>query len=250
MDQSRLGQTDLSLSRLGLGTVKFGRNQEIKYPHGFDIPDMDHLHNLLSVARDLKINTLDTAPSYGLSEERLGILLDGKRKEWIIVGKAGEEFENGQSTYIFTADHFEMSLQRSLKRLKTDYIDILLIHSDGHDTDILNNDGLIEKMHDFKKRGLVRAIGASTKTIRGGIQSLDLMDCAMVTYNPSYTDEKPVIDHAQKNGKGILIKKALGSGHMTDNKPLGFVLDHPGVTSAIVGTINPDHLIKNVQSLP
>lgn len=247
MDRRCLGQTGLNLSVLGLGTVKFGRNQGVKYPHGFDIPDMAHLKNLIATARDLGINTLDTAPSYGLSEERLGILLEGQRDNWIIIGKAGEEFENGQSCYIFTPDHFEFSLERSLKRLKTDFLDILLIHSDGNDTDILNNDSLMQKMQDFKSRGLVRAIGASTKTVSGGIRALDLMDCVMVAYNPEYKDEEPVLAHAAKTGKGILIKKALGSGHINPaTSPLAFALDHPGVTSAIVGTINPDHLRDNV----
>ena len=248
MDRRTLGQTGLMLSKIGLGTVKFGRNQGVKYPHGFDIPDMDHLKNLLARARDLGINTLDTAPSYGLSEERLGVLLAGQRKDWIIVGKAGEDFEQGQSSYIFTPDHFEFSLHRSLQRLNTDYLDILLIHSDGHDMDILGNDALLQKIQDFKRRGLVRAIGASTKTVEGGIRALDLMDCAMVAYNPAYLDEEPVLAHAAKTGKGVLVKKALGSGHIAAAaNPLRFVLDHPGVTSAIVGTINPDHLSQNAQ---
>lgn len=248
MDRRRLGLTGLELSVIGLGTVKFGRNQGVKYPHGFDLPDMEHLRNLLAIARDLGINTLDTAPAYGLSEERLGALLHGQRKEWIVVGKAGEEFENGESRYIFTPEHFEMSLHRSLKRLGTDYLDIFLIHSDGNDLEILNNDALIAKMQDFKARGLVRAIGASTKTVGGGIRALDLMDCAMVAFNPEYTAEEPVLSHAAKTGKGILVKKAMGSGHVTANNPLRFALNHPGVTSAIVGTINPDHLRENIHS--
>ncbi len=244
--QRPLGQTGLSLSVLGLGTVKFGRNQGVKYPQEFALPDMESLGNLLAVARDSGINTLDTAPAYGLSEERLGVLLKGQRQDWIVIGKAGEEFENGKSEYIFTPEHFEFSLMRSLKRLDTDYLDVFLIHSDGHDMDILNNDALIQKMHDFKSRGLVRAIGASTKTVNGGMRALDLMDCAMVAYNPQYTDEKPVLDHAAQTGKGILVKKALGSGHLAPaTNPLHFVLEHPAVTSAIVGTINPDHLRQN-----
>lgn len=248
MDRRRLGLTGLELSVIGLGTVKFGRNQGVKYPHGFDLPEMEHLRKLLALARDLGINTLDTAPAYGLSEERLGTLLHGQRQEWIIVGKAGEEFEGGESRYIFTPEHFEFSLHRSLKRLGTDYLDIFLIHSDGNDLEILNDGALIAKMQDFKARGLVRAIGASTKTVDGGIRALGLLDCAMVAYNPEYTAEEPVLSHAAKTGKGILVKKAMGSGHVTENNPLRFALGHPGVTSAIVGTISPDHLRENIHS--
>lgn len=243
-----LGQTGLSVSPLGLGTVKFGRNEGVKYPEGFEIPDEETLAGILNLAKDLGINMLDTAPAYGTSEERLGRLLSGQRDDWVIVGKAGEEFENGRSEYIFTPDHFEKSLERSLKRLGTDYIDVFLIHSDGNDMDILENDALIQKMHDFKAQGLIKAIGASTKTAEGGIKALELMDVAMVTYNPSYTDEKPVLDYAAQHGKGILLKKALASGHAASaEESFQFCFGQEGVSAAIVGTINPQHLKENVE---
>jgi aryl-alcohol dehydrogenase-like predicted oxidoreductase len=245
----------LSLSKIGLGTVKFGRNQCVKYPQSFVLPDLKALENILELAQNLGINYLDTAPSYGLSEERLGELLVGQRRDWIIVGKVGEDFEKGQSLYNFTSAHFESSLVRSLKRLQTDYIDVLLIHSDGSDLDILNNDELIRAMQGFKDRGLVRAIGASTKTIDGGIRALELMDVAMVAYNPTYTLEKPVLDYAVRNNKGVLIKKGLASGHINRfsgedpvKTALNFIFDHPGATSVVVGTINPAHLVRNVQA--
>ncbi len=111
MDKIALGQTGIDISPIGLGTVKFGRNQGVKYPQEFDIPDEDYLANLLDVAKSLGINMLDTAPSYGMSEERLGRLLSGQREDWVIVGKVGEEFENGKSSYHFTPDHFTRSLE-------------------------------------------------------------------------------------------------------------------------------------------
>lgn len=249
-----LGQTGLSVSPLGLGTVKFGRNEGVKYPENFEIPDEQFLAALLAHARDLGINMLDTAPSYGVSEERLGRLLKGQRQDWTIVGKIGEEFKNGESEYIFTPEHFEMSLQRSLKNLQTDYLDVLLIHSDGSDMAILSDKKLIRKMDEFKSRGLVRAIGASTKTVEGGIKTLDLMDIVMATYNPVMQAEKPVLDHADEKGKGVLLKKALASGHLDKlgKNPLQTAMDfafaHPGTTGIIVGTINPSHLSANVNA--
>ncbi|MFP4314020.1 MAG: aldo/keto reductase [Alphaproteobacteria bacterium] len=249
MELKPLGKTGINLSPLGLGTVKFGRNEGVKYPQGFNIPDEKTLSNLLSLAKDLGINTLDTAPAYGTSEERLGRFLKGRRQDWIIIGKAGEEFENGQSCYNFTPGHFEKSLELSLKRLQTDYIDIFLIHSDGNDKENLSDD-LLAKMQDFKTRGLVRAIGASTKTVYGGIRTLEAMDTAMVTYNPDYLDEKPVLDFAAENQKGVLLKKALSSGHNTNIKDtFKFCFDHSAVTSAIVGTINPEHLRENANAI-
>ena len=131
MDKRLIGNTGVSVSALGLGTVKFGRNEGVKYPSSFELPDDAQLQRLLVHAQELGINTLDTAPAYGTSEERLGNLLKTRRKDWTIIGKAGEEFENGRSQYIFTPDHFVKSLERTLKRLQTDYLDVLLIHSDG-----------------------------------------------------------------------------------------------------------------------
>ena len=249
MDKKELGQSGILISRLGLGTVKFGRNQGVKYPNAFDLPSEESLAILLSEAKNLGINLLDTAPAYGLSEERLGRLLHGQRQDWVIVGKAGEEFENGASVYNFTPDHFEKSLHRSLKRLQTDYLDVLLVHSDGHDEAILSNHALIETLYDFKKRGLVRAVGASTKTVEGGLMALSLLDVAMVTYSITARMEEPVLERAARDHKGLLLKKILGSGYAPDPQTaISFALGHPGVTAGIIGTLNPEHLRKNVQA--
>lgn len=249
MEKRKLGATDLYLSPLGLGTVKFGRNQGVKYPNNFTIPEEAALADLLAQARDLGVNVLDTAPAYGVSEERLGRLLKGQRKDWIIIGKAGENFHDGQSCFDFSPEAFEQSLQQSLSRLQTDYIDIFLIHSDGNDTDILASDVLIEKMHDFKNKGLVRAIGASTKTAEGGILALNCLDVVMATYTKNYLEEKSVLDYAQQKNRGILLKKALLSGHAPNpQEALQFGLSHPATTSIIVGTINPDHLKENIRA--
>lgn len=235
MEKRRLGSVDIDVSTLGLGTTKFGRNTGVKYPTAFDLPDERQLADLLAVAKDLGINAIDTAPAYGLSEERLGRLLAGQRGDWVIIGKAGEEFVEGASSYHFTPEHFEMSLERSLKRLQTDYLDVFLIHSDGNDLDILHDDALIETMHRFKERGLVRAIGASTKSAAGGIKALELMDVVMASYNPDYTDELPVLDYARDHGKGVLLKKALSSGHSNDPaESLRFALSHKEIGRAHV----------------
>lgn len=247
MELRDLGDTGIKISPLGLGTVKFGRNQGVKYPSGFEIPEEGDLASLLSLAKDLGINLLDTAPAYGTSEERLGRLLHDQRPDWVIVGKAGEEFENGASVYNFTPEHFEMSLQRSLKRLGTDYIDVLLLHSDGSDLENLS-DELITTMQNFKQRGLVRAIGASTKTPEGGIRALEFMDVVMATYTPAYTQEKPVLDYAATHNKGVLLKKVLSSGHTADvEAAFAHAFAHPGTSAAIIGTINPAHLQENVR---
>ena len=111
-----LGSTGLYVSPLGLGTVKLGRDQGVKYPDRFRIPDDTQALALLNQARELGINLIDTAPAYGISEERLGPLLRGQRQDWVIVSKVGEEFSNGASHFDFTPAHTRFSLERSLRR--------------------------------------------------------------------------------------------------------------------------------------
>ena len=126
-----LGSTGLTVSPLGLGTVKLGRDQGVKYPNGFSIPDDAAARALLHQARELGINLLDTAPAYGISEERLGPLLRGQRQDWVIVSKVGEEFVNGASLFDFSPAHTRLSVERSLKRLETEHIELVLVHSDA-----------------------------------------------------------------------------------------------------------------------
>ena len=249
-----LGDTGLTVSPLGLGTVKIGRNQGVKYPSGFELPDDQQVRELLALARDLGINLLDTAPAYGISEQRLGPLLAGQRQDWVICSKVGEEFEDGHSWFDFSASHTRHSVQRSLKRLHTDYLDMVLVHSDGNDLAVLEQE-VYPALQQLKQEGLIRAFGFSGKTVEGGIQALQTGDCAMVTWNLQEQAERPVLDYALAHNKGILIKKALASGHLCqdseDPVKAGFnlVFSHPAVSSAIIGTINPRHLRQNVSTV-
>ena len=88
MELRALGSTGIQASPLGLGTVKIGRDEQVKYPSGFKIPDDAEVKNLLALTWELGINFVDTAPAYGNSEERLGQLLP-KDQEWVIVSKVG-----------------------------------------------------------------------------------------------------------------------------------------------------------------
>ncbi|MCW8195763.1 aldo/keto reductase [Proteobacteria bacterium 005FR1] len=252
LPKRKLGSTGIEVSVLGLGTVKLGRDQGVKYPNRFTIPDDREAASIIALAHDLGINLIDTAPAYGNSEERLGKLLKGQRDKWIICDKAGEEFENGQSSHDFSARHLRHSVERSLRRLDTDYLDVVLLHSDGRDKEIVEQ-GALDTLAQLKKEGLIRAIGMSSKTIEGGLLAAQYSDCMMVTFNLNEQAESAVIDYCRENNKGVLLKKILASGHIAaDNqqntleKSVEFVLSYPGVTSAIVGTINPVHLAENV----
>lgn len=252
LKQRQLGSTDLQLSLLGLGTVKLGRDQQVKYPTDFKIPEDKEVKNLFSACQDLGINFIDTAPAYGVSEERLGQLLPNKN-DWMIMTKVGEAFENGESSFDFSAEATRKSIERSLKRLKRDYLDMVLVHSDGNDMNIINNEGALDELARMKQQGLIRSFGMSTKTTEGGLWVVEHCDVVMATCNLSDDHDLPVINRATELNKGVVVKKGLQSGHA--DKTAGgsgieaafeHVFNQEGVTSMIVGTINLKHLEDNV----
>lgn len=264
LPQNQLGVSDITVSALGLGTVKFGRDKGLKYPEGFSLPNDKEMLNILSVAKQGGMNLLDTAPAYGTSEERLGKLLKNSRKDWVICSKAGEEFVDGRSSYHFSEKKIRSSVERSLRRLNTDYLDIVLIHSDGDDLNIING-GALYVLNELKKQGKIRATGMSTKTVEGGILAAQQSDCVMVTHNLQYSGEKSVIDYCFEHKKGVLLKKIFASGHIQNpnaeqnssgkrasksniDATMEFVFKSPGVSSAIIGSINPTHIIENINA--
>ncbi|MEO0414673.1 MAG: aldo/keto reductase [Verrucomicrobiota bacterium] len=254
MKFAHIASIEKDVSRLGLGTVKIGRNQGVKYPKAFDLPSDNEVVTLLETARDQGINLIDTAPAYGLSEERLGKLMT-HRDDWVICSKAGEDFQNGESSHDFSGSAITASVERSLRRLKTDRIDCLLLHSDGQDMEILNESGAVEALFALKEAGKVLSIGISTKTIEGGLHAFELgMDIVMATYNPWHTEEAPILEKAAELGRTVFVKKAFGSGwlgNQDDAKPMSpaetlqFTLNHPCQPIIITGTINQKHLIDN-----
>lgn len=252
MELRPLGTTGLKVSPLGLGTVKFGRNQGVKYPRSFELPPDREALALLELAWELGINLLDTAPAYGESEERLGRLLRQCRRDWVIVTKVGEEFHAGESHFDFSATATRASVERSLRRLGVEVLDTVLIHSSGDDLAILEREEVLPTLLDLKQAGLVQAVGMSSKTVAGGLRAVECCDVVMVTYNPRQREELSVI-RAAAAGKGVLIKKGLLSGHLdrvSEVDPvrasLRLIFAEPGVSSVVVGTLNPDHLRANV----
>ncbi|MCB1234673.1 MAG: aldo/keto reductase [Verrucomicrobiae bacterium] len=253
---------NIRVSPLGLGTVKFGRNEQVKYPESFELPSDGDIHRLLDTAREAGVNLLDTAPAYGASEERLGRLLAerGETDDWVLSSKAGEEFADGESRFDFSPDAIRRSVERSLRRLGRERLELLLLHSDGDDTRILRESGAVEVLRELRDAGKLGAIGVSSKTVEGGRLAIELgLDAVMVAYNPGYREEEPVLDAAAAAGRAVLVKKALGSGWGIRDTGGGgpdpgrvaesfrFVFAHPATTAVIVGTLNPENLAANAR---
>lgn len=262
-----LGNTGLHVSVLGLGTVKLGRNRGVKYPAPFELPSDDQARALITAALDLGITLFDTAPAYGRSEERLGHLLAGVRDRVVLATKAGEEFDDRGSRFDFSAPAIRLSVERSLQRLRTDHADIVLLHSDGVvELDAARDDAMAE-LRRLKTEGKIRAVGISTKTLAGALWAVGEArsgnaaapcDVVMLTINPHEYTDAPAAALAAARGIGVLVKKALASGHLDHVSPeansnpaahaLSFALATPGVSSVVVGTASPEHLRDNVRA--
>ena len=248
-----LGSTGIDVSALGLGTVKFGRNEQVKYPQDFKIPKDQDVMRILDMAWSLGINFIDTAPAYGTSEERLGKLL-AQRHDWVIETKVGEIFENGQSHFDFSAKHTRESVENSLRKLRRDYLDVVLVHSSGDDMNIIQQEDALAELENLKQKGLIRAFGMSTKTVEGGLWIVEHCDVVMATCNLEYDEEQAVLDRAKELNKGVVVKKGLLSGYAGVardgsgiERSFEHVLSKPAVSSMIVGTINRHHLKNNVE---
>ena len=224
-----------------------GRNTAVKYPASFAIPGDQEVVNLLALARDLGINLVDTAPAYGNSESRLGALLTD-RHHWVICTKAGERYEGQSSSFDFSPQGLTLSVETSLLRLRTDYLDVVLLHLPDDDSAVLASDAMAS-LRKMKDKGMVRAIGASTKSASAGLRALEESEVVMVAYHREDTSQQVVLDAAHNTDRGVLIKKGLASGHSrSPTENLDFLMNST-MSSVVVGTINPVHLTENVTAV-
>ncbi len=254
VEQRPLGTSGLSVSRLGWGTVKLGRNESVKYPKPFDLPDDATAIDIVLRMLDLGITLFDTAPAYGLAQQRLGQALGARRSEVVLVTKVGETFDHttGLSQYAFDPESARASLEHSLRLLRTDYVDLLLVHSDGNDL-ANQDDAFIASLIDLRCSGLVRAIGFSGKTVAGHEHAVTWSDAIMVPLNMHDASHNDIVNLASKRGVGVLVKKALNSGHLDAASALQWCWHDAtcatAIASVVVGSLSPDRMAANAHVL-
>ncbi len=247
MDRRPLGRTGLNITPIGFGAFKIGRNQKIKYAQSYDLPGDDATATLLAAILDVGINYIDTAPAYGISEERLGCLLPNHGRDCIISTKVGETFDDGQSHYAFDAPSITASIERSRERLNREQLDCVFIHSDGRDLEIQNNTDIVATLQRLKDAGLIRAIGFSGKTPAGATLALNWADAIMVEYHLNDTSHDSIMREARERQIGVVVKKGLASGELSPEQSIRFVLAHPAVTSLVIGGLSIEHIRQNVR---
>ena len=240
-----LGRTGLQVPLLGLGTVKFGRTSKVSYARPYSLPSDAQLADLLALAKSLGVVLLDTAPAYGNSEQRIGEAIAGARADWLLCTKTGEEFDGARSRYDFSEAHTLRSVERSLRHLRTDFLDIVLIHADGRQVADIEAAGAFRALRRLQREGVVRAVGFSAKSLDDGRAALPASDVLMCDART----QEPLIAEAADNGAGMLVKKPLAGGFHPAPDALVQTAALAGVSCMVVGTIEPEHLAANAAAL-
>jgi len=164
---------------------------------------------VLQRAFDLGINFYDTADCYmrGRNEEMVGKVFEGKREKVLIQTKVHAHDEK----------KMRASVERSLRRLKTDYIDILVWHG-LHSPEEVSDTGLFEFMTKMKKEGKARFTGFSAHSHMANLlreaAKLNFHDVALVSYNFTHSkDLREAVALAAKSGIGIVAMKTQAGGY-------------------------------------
>jgi predicted aldo/keto reductase-like oxidoreductase len=178
------------------------------------IEDDDKALAILEHALDNGLYYWDTAASYGndriSSEERIGRLLKNRRKEVFMVTKVGDR----------EADKAKQSIERSLERLQTDYIDLLHVHSieSVEDAELLGEKGMVlEVLHQYRDEGIVGHIGFSGHATAEGMKTaaeLYDFDAMMIALNHHVVEDKQefeeyAVPFAAKKGMGVIAMKVI-----------------------------------------
>lgn len=272
MEYKQLGKSSLHISRIGYGCMSLKPGQS-------DLPA------LVDKAIGAGINFFDTADIYdkGLNEEQLGKVLKGKRKHLILATKVGNQPRPDGSGWDWNPgkSYILKAAEESLKRLKTDYIDLYQLHGGTIDDPISET---IEAFELLKEQGKIRYYGISSirpNVIREYVQQSNIVSVMMQYSLLDRRPEENCLPLLQAKNIGVLARGTLASGLLAD-KPsrsylsytpqevaaasaaigifsntertksqtaIRFVLNNPAITSAIVGMRTLQQLMEALGTL-
>lgn len=212
MQFRRLGNSGLKVSALGLGTNAFGKRAD-------QATSIQIIHH----AMDNGINFIDTANIYAQSESEriIGLALEGKRHEVVLATKAGLVRGSGPNERGSSRYHLMQELERSLRRLKTDYVDLYQIHTFDPDTPL---EETLRTLDDMVRSGKVRYIGASNYAAWELMKALGTSDrlglnrfvSTQISYSlADRTPEQELVPLCLDQGVGIIPYFPLAGGILT-----------------------------------
>ncbi len=264
MEKRRLGATDMKVTRVGFGGARIGEDRSTD----------DGADRLLNGLLDAGVNFIDTAACYGRSEKQIGQSISRRRSEYYLATKAGHVV-GGATGEEYSEQVISESIDRSLKRLNTDVLDLVQIHSCS--AEVLRRGEAANALVRAKKDGKTRYIGfsgdgdAAAESIGMGV--FDTLQTSFNVVDQSAADE--ILPMAMARGMGIIAKRPIAnaafkresspsgyadeywrrSNSMTapENAPddaielsLRFILSLDEIDTAIVGTSSAAHGLENL----
>ena len=202
MEMTTLGKTGMEVSRLGAGLVEIGKQLTLN--------DVAQAGQVLNSALDAGINFLDTAECYGVSEELIGLTIAHRRSEFILATKAGH-VAGGYSGVPWTVQTVRDSIDRSLVRMKTDYVDLVQLHA--FDLSGPPAEEVIQAVIEAKEAGKTRFVGYSQENedalwaVKSGL--FDTLQTAF-----SLADQRAryeLFRLAEAKGVGIIVKRPIAN---------------------------------------
>lgn len=276
-----LGRTGLMVSEVGLGALELGRNWRGWDQTGNQTrPSEEAATHLLNTALDAGCNFIDTAAAYHLSEERIGKAIGHRRGEYILATKCGEWCDENGSLYDYGAEATGRFIDESLRKLRTDHVDLLQIHSASRE--VVERGETLEAMKTAQQAGKVRFLGLSCgQDAALAAIATGHYDTLQISYNVlDRWAEARVLPLARENNLGVIIKDGLAAGRLlappealpaaqreryvragaglraqVGRDPevpdlaallLRWVLSNPAVSTVIAGTRDPSHLLANL----
>jgi aryl-alcohol dehydrogenase-like predicted oxidoreductase len=275
----QLGRTGIKTTVLGYGSMEL-RNEP--GPRGLGRPiSAEESGVILNGVLDAGVNYIDTSIDYGDAEERIGQFISHRRDEYFLASKCGcaalgQQGVNGKRPdHDFSRENVIAGVEQSLRRMKTDYLDVVQFHS-SPSLDTLNGEKSVEALVDLQRAGKIRFIGTSST-----IPNLDdligtgVFDVFQIPYSGLQRQHEDLISKAAANGGGIVIRGGVARGRLQEGADtvsgwtaferaglddlldgatpaaflLRFTISHPDMATTIVGTRNLSHLFENVETV-
>jgi 1-deoxyxylulose-5-phosphate synthase len=218
MNMRELGNTGIEVSEISFGSVSLGIPYGIGVKDEADMPGETEAVRLLHSALDHGINFFDTARVYGRSESIFGKAFKGIRDRVVISTKCSSVFdEDGKLPEgRRLRSKIDESLRKSLDKLQTNYVDVLLLHSVN--SEVLKSEEIVHIFSEYKRQGLIKASGVSTY---GAIETQKAIesgnwDVIQLAYNLFDQQEAVTFPMAAENGVGIMVRSVLFKGILTD----------------------------------
>ncbi len=239
MDYINLGNTEIRVSRLCFGSLTISPLQS-NFP-------IKQGAEIIKLAFEKGVNFIDTAELYE-NYEYIKTAVEGRRKDFVISTKC----------YAYSKEGAEKSLNKALKELNTDYIDIFSLHEQEDEYTIKGHWEAIEYFLKAKEKGHIRAFGISTHNIAAVNASLKYNGIEVL--HPIYNraglgivdgtieEMKQAIEKAYNKGKGIYSMRPLGGGNLLDKAEdcIKFVLEDKHIHSIAIGMQSPEEIDFNI----